>query len=346
MKQGLPLFPESASTFSGQVDALYLFLVAMSAFFVLLIAASVIYCAIRFRRRSEDEIGSTFHANLALELTWTIIPLVIVLGIFYWGTRVAFVQFRPPADAMEILGVGKQWMWKFQHPEGQMEINSLHVPVGQPVRLRLISEDVIHSFFVPAFRTKMDVLPGRYTTFWFEATRPGRYHLFCAEYCGTEHARMIGHVVALDPQDYERWLAGAIGEVVAPEEAGALLFAQLGCNTCHTELPGARGPFLRGLYGSQVTLDDGRVVVADDAYIRRSILDPMAEVTAGWPPIMPSYRGQISEENLFRLIAYIRSLGETPRPGVAAPMPAPVTEPPEPDTAPDLASPEGQEEMP
>jgi cytochrome c oxidase subunit II len=313
MPMEMPLFPESASTFSGQVDALYLSLVAMSAFFTVLIAASVIYCAVRFRRRTEDEIGGTFHANLMLELTWTIFPLGIVLFIFFWGTRVAFVQFRPPADAMEIYGIGKQWMWKFQHPEGQQEINTLHVPVGQPIKVTLISQDVIHSLFIPAFRTKMDVLPGRYSTVWFEATKTGTYHLFCAEYCGTEHARMIGQVVVLPPEQYQRWLAGGAAEVRAPEEAGAQLFTQLACDTCHTDTPGARGPSLHGLYGSRVPLEDGSTVLADQAYLRESILDPMARIHAGYPPIMPSYKGQISEENLFRLIAYIRSLADPQR---------------------------------
>ena len=341
MQSGFPLFPESASTMSGKVDALYLFLVAMSAFFTVLIAASVIYCAIRFRRKHADEVGGSFHASMVLELTWTIIPLIIVLFVFFWGVRVFFQQARPPANALEIQATGKQWMWRFQHAEGQREINALHVPVGQPVRVEMISEDVLHSLFFPAFRTKMDVVPGRYTTLWFEATKPGTYHLFCAEYCGTEHSGMIGEVVALEPEAYERWLAGGAQAEKPPAEAGADLFRGIGCDTCHVEGGGGRGPSLRGVYGHEVALADGRTVVADNTYLRRSILEPGADLVAGYQPIMPTYKGQISEENIFRLVAYIRSLsggrdeaapagapdaGAAAPAGTAAPAPAPAAQ--------------------
>ena len=308
MQSGFPLFPESASTMAGKVDALYLFLVAMSAFFTVLIAASVIYCAVKFRRKHADEVGDSFHANMLLELTWTIIPLIIVLFVFFWGARVFLLQVRPPANALEIQATGKQWMWRFQHPEGQREINALHVPVGQPVRVEMISEDVLHSLFFPAFRTKMDVVPGRYTTLWFEATKAGTYHLFCTEYCGTEHSKMIGQVVAMEPEAYERWLAGGAQNERPPAEAGADLFRGIGCDTCHVEAGGGRGPSLRGVYGHEVRLASGRTVVADNSYLRRSILEPTADIVAGYQPIMPTYKGQISEENIFRLISYIRSL--------------------------------------
>jgi cytochrome c oxidase subunit 2 len=320
MQSGFPLFPEAASTMAGQVDALYVFLVAMSAFFSLLIAASVVYCAIRYRRRSPDEVGGSFHASMVLEVTWTIIPLGIVLFLFFWGARVFFLQVEPPANALELTATGKQWMWRFQHPEGQREINALHVPTGQPIRVEMISEDVLHSLYFPAFRTKMDVVPGRYTTLWFEATKPGTYHLFCAEYCGTQHSGMVGWVEVMTPEDYEHWLAGGAAADKPAAAAGADLFASIGCNTCHVEQGGGRAPSLRGVFGKQVQLTSGQTVVADASYLRRSILEPPADVVAGYQPIMPTYKGQISEENLFKLIAYIKSLGEaggTPAPAAA-----------------------------
>jgi cytochrome c oxidase subunit 2 len=319
MRSGFPLFPEAASTMAGQVDALYVFLVAMSAFFTLLIAASVVYCAVRYRRRSEDEVGGSFHANMLLEVTWTVIPLAIVMFLFFWGARVFFLMVKSPPNALEVTATGKQWMWRFRHPEGQREINTLHVPAGQPVKVELISEDVLHSLYVPAFRTKMDVVPGRYTTLWFEATKPGTYHLFCAEFCGTQHSGMVGSVVVLSPEDYEHWLAGGVQADKPPAAAGADLFASIGCNTCHVEAGGGRAPSMRGLFGTQVQLGNGQAVVADASYLRRSILDPTAQVVAGYQPIMPTYKGQISEESLFDLIAYIKSLGgEAPRTAPAA----------------------------
>jgi cytochrome c oxidase subunit II len=323
MQSGFPLFPESASTMAGHVDALYIFLVAMSAFFSVLIAASVVYCAVRYRRRSPDEIGGSFHASMLLEVTWTIIPLGIVMFLFFWGARVFFLQVQPPANALQMTATAKQWMWRFQHPEGQREINTLHVPTGQPIKIEMIAEDVLHSLYIPAFRTKMDLVPGRYTTLWFEATKPGTYHLFCAEYCGTQHSGMVGWVTVMTPEDYEHWLAGGAQADKPPEQAGADLFASIGCNTCHVEAGGGRAPSLRGVYGSTVQLAGGQSVVADATYLRHSILEPPSQVVAGYQPIMPTYKGQISEENLFALIAYIKSLGS----GAATPA-APAAAPP------------------
>lgn len=338
MSLGFPLFPESASTTSGQVDALYLFLVAISAFFSLLIAASVIYCAIRYRRREPDQVGSTFHANLLMEITWTIIPLIIVLGVFFWGARVFFVQRSTPDDALRLTGIAKQWMWQFQHPDGRREINELHVPLGQPVEIRLISQDVIHDLFLPAFRTKTDVLPGRYTTLWFEATKPGTYHLFCAEYCGAEHSRMTGQVVVLEPGAYEEWLAGGAQPTLPPAEAGAQLFTDLTCDTCHIEGEGGRGPSLHGIYGTETELADGSTVVVDDGYLRRSILTPADQVVAGYQPIMPTYKGQISEANVLKLIAYIQSLGDEAPPGGTRPAASPPARDPSPPSRDDDGS--------
>jgi cytochrome c oxidase subunit 2 len=315
MNTQLPLFPESASSVSAEVDALFYVWSAISVFFTALIAGLIIYFMVKYRRRSEDEVGLPERAPIWLEIAWSAIPLAIALAMFAWGTLVFVKIYRPPSDAVEYYGVGKQWMWKFQHPDGQREINTLHIPVGQAIRLRLTSEDVIHSFFVPAFRVKQDAVPGRYTSVWFRATKPGVYHLFCAEYCGGEHSRMIGSVVAMEPSQYEEWLAGG-GVGVSPTVSGAELFQQLACQTCHgaggsgagSGGMAARAPRLQGLFGNQEKLADGRTVVVDEDYVRESILNPMAKVTAGWQPIMPTYQGQITEEQLSELISYIRSL--------------------------------------
>ncbi|HYU35123.1 MAG TPA: cytochrome c oxidase subunit II [Thermoanaerobaculia bacterium] len=314
MKSQLPLFPESASSVSPQVDALFYAWTVISILFTALIAILILYFMARYRRRHEDQVGLPERAPIWLEIGWSAIPLAIALAMFAWGTKVFVQIYRPPSDAVVYYGVGKQWMWKFQHPEGQREINTLHVPVGQAIQMKLTSEDVIHSFFVPAFRVKQDALPGRYTSIWFRPTRPGVYHLFCAEYCGGEHSKMIGSVVVLEPHDYESWLAGGQPHTLS----GAELFAQLACQTCHGEggsgsgMAGmaARAPRLAGLYNSKVALSDGRSVVADESYIRESILNPMAKVTAGWQPIMPTFQGSVTEEQLTQLISYIRSLSE------------------------------------
>jgi cytochrome c oxidase subunit 2 len=304
----IPFFPEQASTQAARVDALYLFEVAVAAFFSILIASLVVTFAVRFRRRSEDERPPAILGSLVLELTWTLIPLAIVLVMFVWGAEVFFSMSRVPPGAMEVYVVGKRWMWKVQHMTGQREINELHVPVGVPVKLTLASEDVIHSFFVPAFRVKRDAVPGRYTNLWFEATRPGRYHLFCAEYCGTRHSGMIGSVVAMERSAFQAWLSGGAGEAT-PAAAGQRLFQDLGCITCHRADSGARGPRLDGLFGQPVRLAGGETVIADETYIRESILSPAARLVAGYQPIMPTYQGLVSEEAVMQLVAYIQSLG-------------------------------------
>jgi cytochrome c oxidase subunit 2 len=321
----LPLFPVEASTMAGKVDALYFFLVAVSAFFVIVIAALVIFFSIRYRRRAHDDVGGKVVPSLALELTWTIIPLGLGLVMFAWGANVYFSEARPPAETLDIYVVGKQWMWKFQHLDGQREINELHVPVGRAVRLTGTSEDVIHSFFVPAFRLKADVIPGRYTTLWFNATKIGRYHLFCAEYCGTKHSGMIGTIIVMAPPQYEAWLAGGGGEGSMSSQ-GQKAFQDLACITCHRADGQGRGPVLDGVYLSKVSLDNGQIVVADEAYIRESILSPSAKIVAGFQPIMPTFQGLVSEEQLLALIEYIKSLKgpvatqpATEKPGVPAP---------------------------
>lgn len=310
MLETLHLIPTQASTVARQVDGLFLYLTVVSAFFALLIAGLVVRFMVRYRRRSADERGTPVHGSLVLEAVWTGIPFVIALVAFFWGAGIYAALQRPPDNALEIQVVGKQWMWKMQHLEGRREINTLHVPVGRPVKLTLTSEDVIHSFFVPAFRIKQDALPGRYTTTWFEATRPGRYHLFCAEYCGTLHAGMIGEIVAMDQAAFQAWLAdtdGAGGESVSSR--GARLFAAQGCTSCHRSDAVARGPSLENLAGRSVKLADGQTVRATDDYLRESILNPQARVVAGYDPIMPTYQGLLSEEQVLELVTYIKSMG-------------------------------------
>ena len=314
------LFPRSASTLSHQVDALYLTWVAISVFFSLLIAVLIVVFFMRYKRREADETGTQAHLRtLPVEITWSVIPLIIALGMFVWGTRIFFAIAKPPADAVEYFVTAKQWMWKIQHPEGPREINTLHLAVGQPVKLTMTSQDVIHSFYVPAFRVKQDVLPGRYTTIWFEPTEVGTYHLFCAEYCGAEHSLMGGSVVVMAPQDYEAWLAGSLGgsSLLA---SGADLYQRLSCDTCHREAAGrpSRAPSLAGLFGRQVELLGGGSLVADENYLRQSIVDPQEKIVAGWQPIMPTYKGQVSEEQLNALVAYIRSLKPDVAPATAS----------------------------
>ena len=251
------------------------------------------------------------HGSLALELLWSFIPLVIAMVMFVWGAKVFFDLYRPPAGAMEIYVVGKQWMWKVQHADGQREINELHVPVGRPVKLIMGSEDVIHSFYIPAFRVKADVIPGRYNTLWFEATKPGRYHLFCAEYCGTKHSGMIGWVMAMEPADYQAWLGGGAAPTTSPVAAGEKLFQDLACNTCHRAGAQARGPLLdRHLTASRSSSQGGGTGHGRRAYLRESIVNPQAKVVAGFQPIMPTFQGQVTEEQLLQLIAYIKSLSQ------------------------------------
>ncbi|MFB3854825.1 MAG: cytochrome c oxidase subunit II [Vicinamibacterales bacterium] len=325
MPDSFPLFPERASTMAGRVDALYFFLVTLSAFFVLLIAGLIIFFSIRYRRRRHGEVGTSVQPSLLLEAIWIAVPAGIAMVIFVWGAWVYFAMASVPAEALDVYVVGKQWMWKFQHPGGQREINELHVPVGRPVRLTMTSEDVIHDLYIPAFRIKADVIPGRYATAWFEATKVGTYHLFCAEYCGTQHSGMRGRVVVMEPQEYQAWLGGATGSG-SMAGAGEKLFQDLGCNTCHLETGQGRGPVLQGLFGRPVALQNGQVVTADEAYLRESILNPAGKVVAGFMPIMPTFQGLVSEEQVLQLIEYIKSLqvqgpAAQPQAGVEGPRP-------------------------
>jgi cytochrome c oxidase subunit 2 len=294
-----------------------------------LIFVLIVVFAIKYRRREVDEVPPATKSLVWLEITWTVVPLIIFIGMFWWGASLYVDMRRPMKNALEINVIGKQWMWKLQHPGGQREIDELHVPVGRPIKLIMTSQDVIHSFYMPAFRTKQDVLPGSYVTQWFEATRPGIYHLFCAEYCGTMHSGMIGRVVAMKPGDYEAWLASVTPDE-APAVSGAKLFTTLGCVQCH----GQNAPTLAGLFGSTVVLENGDTAYADENYLRESILNPPAKIVSGYVGVMPSFRGQLSEEQINDLVAYIKSLGaaaspgqSTTRPGAAHDSAGPVTRP-------------------
>ena len=306
-----PLFPAQASTIAWQVDALYGFLVVLTVVFCALVFGMVTIFAIKYRRRSDDEQPEQNHGNLALELSWTIIPLFIALYVFLLGADVFFRLQRAPADPLEIYAVGKQWMWKIQHESGKREINTLHVPKGQPVRVTMTSEDVLHDFFIPAFRVKNDVIPGRYTTLWFEATQLGEFHLFCAEYCGTQLSGMIGKVIVMDPTDNHDWLMGASASGETMVEAGQRQFQELGCETCHKSTSSGRGPSLIGVYDKPVQLKNGQEVTVDVDYIRESILQPRAKMVDGYEPIMPIFEGQISEQSLLQIVTYIKSLTES-----------------------------------
>jgi cytochrome c oxidase subunit II len=218
----LPLFPESASAIAPQVDYLLGFLVAVSAFFTVVIFAAIVYFSIRYRRRSDRELPGVIHGSLSLEIAWSVIPFGLTMVMFVWGANIFFSESRPPDNATQIYVVGKQWMWKLQHMDGHREINELHVPVNRPVKLTMTSEDVIHSFFVPAFRVKSDVVPGRYSTMWFTPTKPGTYHLFCAEYCGTNHSRMTGTIYVMGPEEYQNWVSGGAPLGSLAEQGGKL----------------------------------------------------------------------------------------------------------------------------
>jgi len=310
MLEKLHLFPEQASTVAERVDHLFYYLSAVTVIFVILIAGLIINFMVRYRRHADDEHGTVVPSSAALEILWTAVPFGIALIAFFWGASIYAALHRPPDDALEIHVVGKQWMWKLQHLEGQREINTLHVPVNRPVKLMMTSEDVIHSFYVPAFRIKQDVLPGRYTTTWFEATKIGTYHLFCTEYCGTLHSGMIGKVIVMEQAEFQAWLGGTGGTAgVSVATAGERLFAAQGCTSCHRADSTARGPLLAGVFGTDRPLTTGDTVVADERYLRESILNPRAKIVANYEPIMPLYEGLLSEEQVLELITYIKSLG-------------------------------------
>ena len=318
MWKDTPLVPPNASTIATQVDLLYWFLVALTVFFVVLIGAVVVGLAAYYKKRDDGRKAVQIEGSTTLELLWTGLPLLIVVGLFAWGTSLYVAMQKVPADAVDMYVVGKQWMWKAQHPTGVREIQDLHIPVGQAVRVTLTSEDVIHSYSIPAFRTKQDVVPGRYTQLWFEPTKVGEYHILCMEYCGTGHSAMVGKVTVMERDDYERWLSGSTGE--PPEVAGKNLFESMRCSSCHPVDPSvkdiagapARGPLLAGIYGKEIDLQGGGKVLVNDEYIRESILKPQAKIVANYEPVMPTYDGQLGEEQILQLAAYIKSLKGSP----------------------------------
>jgi cytochrome c oxidase subunit II len=330
----IPFVPESASTVSGKVDALYFYLSGVTAFFTLLISGVLIFFVIKYRRRMPNEIPRPVAGSHKLETIWSVIPFMIAMSMFAWGAQIYFQNSRPPKNANEIYVVGKQWMWKIQHSTGQREINELHVPVGRKIKLIMTSEDTIHDFFIPAFRIKADVLPGRYTTQWFEATRPGTYHLFCAEYCGMNHSGMIGSVIVMQPAEFDNWLSGNASQQ-SPAVAGQQLFQSLGCVSCHgANGEGGRGPALAGLFGRKVFLTNNQTLIADEAYIRESIENPQAKIVSGFNPIMPTFQGQVTPEQLIQIISFIKSLQiSNPQSATAPAVPAPKAEPAAPASA-------------
>jgi cytochrome c oxidase subunit 2 len=319
---GIPLFPEQASTFAANVDALYIFIVATSTFFALAVTIAVVAFGIIYRRKHDGEVGARIEGNLPLELLWSIIPTMIAMVMFGWGASAYFEMRTPPAEALQVYAVGKQWMWKFQHLEGQREINELHVPVGRPVRVTITSEDVIHSLYFPSFRTKMDAIPGRYTQLWFEATKTGTYHIFCTEYCGTNHSGMIGSVIVMEPAEYQAWLAGGTSEGTLAQR-GERLFTELACNTCHLDTGKGRGPSLQNIVGKPAELADGTTVTVDEGYLRESIINSQAKIVRGYQPLMPAFQGLVSEDNLVALVEYIKTLSPTATTTQAPAAPAP-----------------------
>jgi len=314
-----PLVPSQASSMSGKVDALFLYELAITVFFIALVCGLFLTLAVRYRRGTRVDRTNPIRTSLVLESLWIGVPLVLTMTMFFPGAVLFYQQYNPPTDASDVYVVAKQWMWKLKHPEGRREINELHVPLGRAVKLTMTSYDVIHSFYVPDFRMKQDVLPGRYTTTWFRPTKVGKYHLFCSEYCGTQHSMMGGWVYVMDPADYERWLAGGTSggysggrQETSMAREGEELFVRNHCAGCHRGSQVVKAPQLQGVYGRPVPIQEGkdiRFVRADDRYIRDSILLPKSQVVAGYEPLMPSYKGVIDEEDLLKIIEYIKSIG-------------------------------------
>jgi cytochrome c oxidase subunit 2 len=298
--------PTAASTMAPQVDHLFIAVAALTGLVALAIAFVMLIFVVRYRRGSKADRTDPPSGAFWLEVAWTGIPLAAFFAIFLWSTEVFSQFYRPPRNAAVIYVLAKQWMWRIEHPNGRREINQLHVPVGYPVKLIMTSQDVIHSFFVPAFRLKQDVLPGRYTYAWFEPTRTGSFTLTCTQYCGSLHYAMVGEVIVMRAADYARWLASAnqLPDIVAQ---GAALFRAAGCSGCHAPGSSVHAPELRGLYGRPVPLSDGSTVTADDNYLLDSILEPDKQIVRGYAPIMPTFRGQLSQDDLDALLAYLRS---------------------------------------
>jgi cytochrome c oxidase subunit II len=307
-----PLFPDRASSLASRVDVLFFVWLALATLVASAIAILIVFFAVKYRSGSSANRATAPEAVRArrdrrIELAWIFIPLGLFVVMFAWAAELYYEHAAPPADAMDVYVIGKQWMWKLEHAGGQREIDELHVPAGRPVRLVMTSQDVIHDFFMPVFRIKQDVLPGRYTILWFTATKPGDYHLFCSQYCGTDHSRMIGHVVVMAPAAFAAWLARGNGAQTMAAR-GAARFRQYGCSGCHGANASVHAPKLEGLFGKPVQLEGGGSVIADERYVHDSVMLPKKEITAGYAPIMPSFQGQIAEEDLLDIVEYIKSL--------------------------------------
>jgi len=311
-----PLAPPQASNIAKAYDPLFNTLLALTVIFTLIVCVCVIFFAIRYREGSKADRSRPLYEHLTLELTWTIIPTILGLVMFVWGTIVFIKMKNPPKDSQEIFVIGKQWMWHVEHSNGVRENNTLHVPVGRNVKLTMISEDVLHAFYIPAFRVQMGVVPGRYTTLWFNCNKAGEYHIFCNMYCGTQHSEMGGKVVAMEPKEFEEWLANG-GQSSAPmsmEQAGAKVYAKVHCDNCHGKEDNLHAPSLYGIYGKRRVFADGTSLIADNEYLRESIVQPYNHITAGYGQTMPAYQNQLSEVDLINLVAYIKSLGSTIEP--------------------------------
>ncbi|HET9191583.1 MAG TPA: cytochrome c oxidase subunit II [Vicinamibacterales bacterium] len=329
MSEIFKFIPDQASTMAADVDQLYWFIIGVTAFFGILVCVLVVYFAVRYRTDDPLKVGAPITGSIPLELAWSVIPFLISVVIFVWASQVFFDLYRPPDQTLEIYATGKRWMWKFQHLDGKAEINTLHVPVGRPVKVTFTSEDVLHSLYFPSFRTKADAIPGRYSTVWFEATQTGEWHIFCAEYCGTKHSGMIGMVTVMEPSAYQAWLSGNEGGGTLASR-GERLFSELACNTCHISDGSGRGPSLVDKFGAQEQLTNGSIVNVDETYVRESILTPQLKVVAGFQPVMPTFQGLVNEEGVMALIEYVKSLQSSPG-GAAAPSTAgtPAAAPPQ-----------------
>lgn len=302
----LAIWPQAASAAAGQADYLILAFTVVTLLLTVPIFVSITYFAFKYRAGRMVNRETSDNRSVAIELSWMLIPFALTLGFFVWGAILFAQQKNAPADSLQVTAIGRQWMWKFQHPGGQSEINDLHVPLGQSVVIRMISQDVIHALYIPALRIQMETIPGRYTEMWFKADKPGIFHLFCSEYCGTDHSEMDGTLTIMQPADYQKWLTHA-GSSQTLVSAGEILFQSYGCSGCHRANSTVRAPSLAGLYGKPVPLEGGGAVVADDGYIRDKILNPDNKKIAGYKQNMPSYEGKIAEDDLIRIVAYIKA---------------------------------------
>ena len=333
MNTALPLLPERASVMADKFEWIFWYITIVTAAATVVVYLGILIFCIKYRRGNTRGNTPRILGSHALELGWTVTPLLIFLTFYVWGAKVYDHLMHPPEDAMEIYVIGKQWMWKAQYPGGQrviiggndanMEepgwknIGRLVLPIDRPVKLTFISEDVIHDFGVPAFRTKIDVIPGRYVTTWYEPNKLGEYYVFCDQYCGTWHSKMVGKIAVVSQADFEAFLTG-LNDAQGPGTGNAVdgslawegqqLFRKLQCVECHTNRTDARAPNLEGMYGQLRPIKGGGSVVADDDYIIESILRPRAKVREGWEPIMPHYEGQVNAEDLNKVVAYIKSL--------------------------------------